>query len=79
MFEITEQSIELKDLTDAVADSKAGAIATFIGTTREHNRGRNVCSRSEKLNRTRWNFSRVRRYFCADQVIQTIGPDRYPG
>jgi molybdopterin synthase catalytic subunit len=42
VFEITEQPIEIKELTDAVADSKAGAIATFIGTTREHNRGRNV-------------------------------------
>lgn len=42
MFEITDRPIEMQALTDAVADPKVGAIATFIGTTRDHNRGRNV-------------------------------------
>jgi len=42
VFEITDQAIRLESLTEAVADSRAGAIATFIGTTRDHNRGRSV-------------------------------------
>jgi molybdopterin synthase catalytic subunit len=42
VFEISDNPIRLETLTDAVSDRKAGAIATFIGTTREHNRGRNV-------------------------------------
>lgn len=42
MFEITDNAIRIEPLIDAVSDSKAGAIATFIGTTRDHNRGRNV-------------------------------------
>ena len=40
MFEITDSPIRIDALTEAVSDSTAGAIATFIGTTRDHNRGR---------------------------------------
>jgi molybdopterin synthase catalytic subunit len=42
VFEITESPIRLDSLTAAVSDAKAGAIATFLGTTRDHNRGRRV-------------------------------------
>ena len=42
MFEITDTPIRIEALTEAVSDSTAGAISTFIGTTRDHNRGRNV-------------------------------------
>jgi hypothetical protein len=42
VFEITESAIGLEALTRAVSDPKAGAIATFLGTTRENNRGRRV-------------------------------------
>jgi len=42
MFEIAEQRIELARLISAVGRSDAGAIATFIGTTRDHNAGREV-------------------------------------
>jgi molybdopterin synthase catalytic subunit len=42
MFEITEQRIELARLISAVSRADAGAIATFIGTTRDHNAGREV-------------------------------------
>ena len=42
MFEITERPIRLEALTAAVSDASAGAIATFLGTTRDHNRGRRV-------------------------------------
>ena len=42
MFEIHESTIDVQQVTAAVAHPSAGAIATFIGTTRDHNDGRNV-------------------------------------
>ena len=42
MFEIVEQPIEIARLLAAVGRPDAGAVATFIGTTRDHNSGRRV-------------------------------------
>lgn len=42
MYAIVETPITLDDLAATVADPAAGAIATFVGTTRETNRGRKV-------------------------------------
>src|SRR4026207_783639 len=42
MFRVTHQPIELDELVRYVTDAEAGAIATFIGTTRNNNEGRNV-------------------------------------
>ncbi|HSD11577.1 MAG TPA: molybdenum cofactor biosynthesis protein MoaE [Candidatus Binatia bacterium] len=42
MFEVVEHPIELHRLVDAVGRPDAGAIATFLGTTRDHNAGRPV-------------------------------------
>lgn len=42
MFEITEEPISLDRLVAAVAHPGSGATATFLGTTRATNRGRNV-------------------------------------
>ena len=42
MFAIIEQPIVLDALVKAVGSPEAGAIATFLGTTRLTNRGRNV-------------------------------------
>lgn len=42
MFEITEQPIDLAALVAHVQDPAAGAVTTFLGTTRATNRGRNV-------------------------------------
>ena len=42
MFRVTNQSIDLNELVRYVTDPEAGAIATFIGTTRNHNEGRKV-------------------------------------
>jgi molybdopterin synthase catalytic subunit len=42
MFEITEKPIDLDALVARVRDDAAGAIATFLGTTRATNRGRAV-------------------------------------
>lgn len=42
MFRITDKPIDLQELVRFVSDPGAGAIATFIGTTRNNNEGRNV-------------------------------------
>jgi len=42
MFEIQQGPIAIDRIIDAVSDAKAGAVATFIGTTRNHNDGREV-------------------------------------
>ena len=42
MFRITDKPLQLQELVDFVTDPEAGAIATFIGTTRNHNEGRKV-------------------------------------
>jgi len=42
MFRVTHKAIDLQELVDHVTDPEAGAIATFIGTTRNNNEGRKV-------------------------------------
>ncbi|HEX9787639.1 MAG TPA: molybdenum cofactor biosynthesis protein MoaE [Candidatus Binatia bacterium] len=42
MFRVTHHPIDLDELVRYVTDSEAGAIATFIGTTRNNNEGRKV-------------------------------------
>ncbi len=42
MFEIHDKPIDVSTLIAAVSDPEAGAIATFIGTTRNNNEGRDV-------------------------------------
>jgi molybdopterin synthase catalytic subunit len=42
MFRVTNQPLDLQELVDFVTDAEAGAIATFIGTTRNNNEGRRV-------------------------------------
>jgi molybdopterin synthase catalytic subunit len=42
MIEIVSHRIDAAAVSAAVADSGAGAIVTFIGTTRNHNEGRRV-------------------------------------
>ena len=42
MFEIVDAEISLARVADAVGDPAAGAIATFAGTTRKSNGGREV-------------------------------------
>lgn len=41
-FRLTEQPIDLNAVVAEVADERAGGIATFVGTTRIHSRGRTV-------------------------------------
>lgn len=42
MFEIVHQPIDAAAVTARVASAAAGAVCTFIGTTRDHNDGRRV-------------------------------------
>ena len=42
MFRVTREPIDLQELVTYVTDPSAGAIATFIGTTRNNNEGRRV-------------------------------------
>jgi molybdopterin synthase catalytic subunit len=42
MFRVTNQAIDLQKMVDYVIDPEAGAIAAFIGTTRNNNEGRQV-------------------------------------
>jgi MoaE-MoaD fusion protein len=41
-FLLSEEPIDVNDVIARVADESAGAIATFLGTTRAHSRGRSV-------------------------------------
>jgi len=42
MFRVTDRTLDLQELVQFVTDPEAGAIATFIGTTRNNNEGRKV-------------------------------------
>lgn len=42
MFRVTREAIDLQELVEFVTDPEAGAIVTFIGTTRNNNEGRKV-------------------------------------
>jgi len=42
MLRVTDKPIDLQELVDWVTDPEAGAITTFIGTTRNNNQGRKV-------------------------------------
>ena len=42
MFEIVSQVIDVARVNAAASDPAAGAIVTFVGTTRDHNEGRRV-------------------------------------
>jgi molybdopterin synthase catalytic subunit len=42
LFCVTDKAIDLQELVDFVTDPEAGAIATFVGTTRNNNEGRRV-------------------------------------
>jgi molybdopterin synthase catalytic subunit len=42
MFRVQDEPIDLNELVRYVTDAETGAIATFIGTTRNNNEGRSV-------------------------------------
>ncbi len=84
MFRVTKKSLNLQELIVLVSSPKSGAIATFIGTARNHNDGRRVISleyeaypemaerelaRVGEEARRRWNIDRI-------AIVHRIGPVR---
>ncbi len=82
MFRVTDQPIQLQELVVHVTDPEAGAIATFIGTTRNNNEGRKVIAldyeaypemaekelvRLGHEAKKRWNI-------CRMAIVHRIGP-----
>jgi len=82
MFRVTEKSLNLHELIVFVSSPMAGAIATFIGTARNHNGGRRVISleyeaypemaerelaRVGEEARRRWDIERI-------AIVHRIGP-----
>ncbi len=82
MFRVTQKAINLQELVEYVTDPEAGAIATFIGTTRNNNEGRKVISldyeaypemaekelaRLGKEAKIKWNIRRM-------AIVHRIGP-----
>jgi len=84
MFRVTKKSLDLQELIVFVSSPKSGAIATFIGTARNHNDGRRVISleyeaypemaerelaRVGEEARRRWDVDRI-------AIVHRIGPVR---
>jgi len=44
MYRLSDKSLDINEIVALVGDPAAGAIATFIGTTRNHNEGRRIHS-----------------------------------
>jgi molybdopterin synthase catalytic subunit len=82
MFRITTEPLHLQELVDFVTDPEAGAIATFVGTTRNHNEGRKVIAldydaypemAAKELTRL-GEEARKRWQICRMAVVHRIGP-----
>lgn len=82
MFRVTREKLNLQELVDFVTDPEAGAIVTFIGTTRNNNEGRRVVgldyeaypemaekelARLGEEAKTRWKIQRM-------AIVHRIGP-----
>ena len=44
MYRVTKDALDINEVVSLVKDPAAGAVATFIGTARDHNVGRRVLS-----------------------------------
>jgi molybdopterin synthase catalytic subunit len=82
MFRVTDQAIQLQELVEEVREPEAGAIATFIGTTRNNNEGRKVIAldyeaypemAEKELARLGEEASR-RWKICRMAIVHRIGP-----
>ena len=82
MFRITTEPLHLQELVDFVTDPEAGAIVTFVGTTRNHNEGRKVIAldydaypemAAKELTRL-GEEARKRWQICRMAVVHRIGP-----
>jgi molybdopterin synthase catalytic subunit len=82
MFRVTDKPLSLHELVDFVSDPEAGAIATFIGTTRNNNEGRKVIAldyeaypeMAEKELRRLGEDARKKWQICRMAIVHRLGP-----
>ena len=82
MFRVTDKPINLQELVDCVTDPEAGAIATFIGTTRNNNEGRKVIAldyeaypeMAEKELARLGEEARRKWQICRMAIVHRVGP-----
>jgi len=82
MFRVTDQPLNLQELVDFVSDPGAGAIATFVGTTRNSNEGRRVVAldydaypeMAEKELRRIGGDANKKWQLCRMAIVHRIGP-----
>jgi molybdopterin synthase catalytic subunit len=82
MFRVTDKPINLQELVDCVTDPEAGAIATFIGTTRNSNEGRKVIAldyeaypeMAEKELTRLGEEARRKWQICRMAIVHRVGP-----
>jgi molybdopterin synthase catalytic subunit len=82
MFRVTDKPINLQELVDCVTDPEAGAIATFIGTTRDNNEGRKVIAldyeaypeMAEKELTRLGEEARRKWQICRMAIVHRVGP-----
>src|SRR6266699_2416739 len=82
MFHATNQPIDLNELVLFITDPEAGAIATFIGTTRNNNEGRKVIAldyeaypeMAEKELTRLGEEARKKWQICRMAIVHRVGP-----
>ena len=82
MFRVTDKPINLQELVDFVTDPEAGAVATFIGTTRNNNEGRKVIAldyeaypeMAEKQLARRGEEAGQKWQICRMAIVHRLGP-----
>jgi molybdopterin synthase catalytic subunit len=82
MFHVTDKPMHLQELVDFVTDPEAGAIATFIGTTRNNNEGRKVIAldyeaypeMAEKELTRLGEEARKKWQICRMAIVHRVGP-----
>lgn len=82
MFRVTDKPINLQELVDCVTDPEAGAVATFIGTTRNNNEGRKVIAldyeaypeMAEKELTRLGEEARTKWQICRMAIVHRVGP-----
>jgi molybdopterin synthase catalytic subunit len=87
MFRVTDKPINLQELVDCVTDPEAGAIATFIGTTRNNNEGRKVIAldyeaypeMAEKELTRLGEEARRKWQICRMAIVHRVGPVQIHG
>jgi molybdopterin synthase catalytic subunit len=82
MFRVTNQPIDLNELVRFVTDPEAGAVGTFIGTTRNNNEGRKVIAldyegypeMAEKELRRIGEDAKTKWPICRMAIMHRLGP-----